>query len=359
MKPGEIYYGHVRPREISTLTFLNRLRMECEIRAGLKPMMPPTIRTTKSKKIEKVLFVSPSSSSGFGHPCYTFLGPLQEFADTSHFDQMAILKDGKKHMNEMLLREVERSSPDLVFFFIFREEFDPRILRYISEETSSVTFNCFADDEWRFHYYTRFWAPLFNFCSTTDPSAPEMYKKLGYGNVMLNPWGIDPALFRKMDKKHLYDVSFVGAAYHHRKKLMKRLTAKGINIKCFGPGWDSGVLGLEQMVEVFNQSRINLNFSKSMYDPNIRMLKSRPFEVSASGGFVLTETTPALGDYYDLEKEVGVFEDEEELVEKLRYYLSHGEERQLMAEAAYKRTLKDHTSQKRLRKIFSWIESSL
>ena len=43
------------------------------------------------------------------------------------------------------------------------------------------------------------------------------------------------------------------------------------------------------------------------------------------------------------------------MIEKVRYYLSHEDERTAIAEAGYRRTLKDHTYRQRFQEIFEQI----
>jgi spore maturation protein CgeB len=359
MRPGEFYFRHLHPARLSALSSINRLRIEAEMRLGLKPMTPPAPKVEKSRKIKKILFISPTEASGFGHPVSTYMGALKELADTAHIDfESSYKKDGKRKMNETILREVERSSPDLVFFFLYTDEFYPETIRRITRDTSSITFNCFADDEWRFESYTRFWAGLFDFCSTTHKPAIEMCSRLGQDNVIFNPWSADPAVFRKMGLEKRFDVSFVGMAYPERKATMARLAKKGVNVECFGGGWPAGPLGAGKMTEVINRSRINLNLSRSIYR-GVRMMKSRPFEVASCGSFLLSENFPDMGECFESGKEMAFFEDEDELAEKVRYYLAHDEEREAMAEAAHARLLKEHTSMHRVKRLFAWMESKI
>jgi spore maturation protein CgeB len=78
----------------------------------------------------------------------------------------------------------------------------------------------------------------------------------------------------------------------------------------------------------------------------------RTFEVPACGAFMLAERTPEHQEYFREGEEVGYFSSPAELVEKVRYYLTHDNERQCMAEAAYRKvTSGNHTYAHRLQQI--------
>ena len=83
----------------------------------------------------------------------------------------------------------------------------------------------------------------------------------------------------------------------------------------------------------------------------------RLFEVAMAGGFQLVDSVlPEVGEYFEIGKEVVTFDNEYDCVEKLRYYLSHPDDRLLIASAAQKRVLKEHTYTHRISKILSEIQ---
>lgn len=142
------------------------------------------------------------------------------------------------------------------------------------------------------------------------------------------------------------------------------------------------------MISTFSRSKINLNFSESSVlwglkpvakvflkrrcDGSIRMnefremyssaqvlfnrrraqIKGRIFEVPGCGGFLLTSSADRLDQYYRVGEEIGVFEGPDDLIDKIRYYLRHDEERERIRLAGYERTLKDHTFEQRFRQLF-------
>jgi spore maturation protein CgeB len=59
-----------------------------------------------------------------------------------------------------------------------------------------------------------------------------------------------------------------------------------------------------------------------------------------------------LHDFFESGKEIETFSSKEELVDKVKYYLTHSKEREEIASNGYKRFLNEHTSIKRFEKMF-------
>jgi spore maturation protein CgeB len=75
---------------------------------------------------------------------------------------------------------------------------------------------------------------------------------------------------------------------------------------------------------------------------NIRM-----FEVTGAGSLLLTENAPNLQDLFEPNQEVAVYNNTDELIEKIRYYLAAPQECQAIAAAGQKRTLTHHSTLQR------------
>jgi spore maturation protein CgeB len=82
-------------------------------------------------------------------------------------------------------------------------------------------------------------------------------------------------------------------------------------------------------------------------------IKGRNFEIPGCGGFQLTGNADNLEQYYQDGSEVVIFRNHGELIDKIRYYLAHDEERSAIARAGYERTLREHTYVHRFREIFA------
>jgi spore maturation protein CgeB len=70
---------------------------------------------------------------------------------------------------------------------------------------------------------------------------------------------------------------------------------------------------------------------------------SRTFEIPACGGFMLHERTDEVLSFFTEGTEIACFGDEVELVEKIRYYLAHDQEREKMRRAAHERCIAEYS----------------
>jgi spore maturation protein CgeB len=114
----------------------------------------------------------------------------------------------------------------------------------------------------------------------------------------------------------------------------------------FPPGIIQGKYGDNEFVALVRGAAINLGFTQMMADVTKeypRMIRLRDFEVPIAGGFYLTQNCPELSEYFEVGKEVAVWETAQDVVERCRYYLERPEERARIAEAGRERALNNHT----------------
>jgi spore maturation protein CgeB len=279
---------------------------------------------------------------------------------------------GKRRMNAELISFAEDAKPDVSFFVLFTDEIAPRTLEEIARRTAAPTINWFADDHWRFENFTRHYAPSLTWSVTTDADSIEKYRAIGCNNVIRSQWACNRYAYSKVTDELDHDVTFVGQPHGDRREVIERLRAAGHKVECWGFGWPAGRVNHEEMVRIFSSSRINLNLSNSS-EPDMRLrariyrlvkrideggprpsqIKGRTFEVPGSGGFLLTDRVPHLQDYFELDKEIAVFDSTEDLLERVGWWLAHPDERAAVAEAGYRRVLAEHTYDHRFQEIFA------
>jgi len=217
----------------------------------------------------KVLLVAPQyaygdKSKGFSYEHYNFFLPLQKVADAvALFDFMEIMRShGREAMNKRMLDTVKRNEFHLVILVPQTDQFIPEIIDDINRH--AITVGYFFDDMWRINY-ARFWAEHFTYVTTSDINGIKKFSKAGYNNVIYSPFACNVEVYVKKNIPKLYDVSFVGEYHPLRDWYIKQIRRAGISVKVWGNGWEqANFLDLDDMVNVFNQSRINLNLSNSI-----------------------------------------------------------------------------------------------
>lgn len=116
------------------------------------------------------------------------------------------------------------------------------------------------------------------------------------------------------------------------------------------------VFGLE-MFQVIHDSKITLNIhadSSPRFASNMRL-----FEITGTGTCMVTDWKENLPELFEPDKEVVVYKTVDECVEKVRWLLEHPKEREEIASAGQRRTLKEHTYMHRAVRLDEIIQMGL
>ncbi len=302
-----------------------------------------------------------------------------------------IFQSGKDYLNEKILLSAKKNRYDLIFFFIFKDEIFESTLKYLKNELGIITLGWMADDHWRFEIFTKYIANNYSYIITTDKDTLPKYKENNLSNVIFSQWACNHHYYKPIENKKINKISFVGMYYGTRGKDINYLKKNLGNISCWGYGWPSGKIEDEKKIEIYSQSLINLNFSKSSNQKNLKsfikiflkkntnknfqinttkeildntknffknssnQIKARIFEVIGCKTFLLSENSDYIDEYFEVDKEIVLFSDLKEAEEKIRYYLKNETELNKIAKAGYERVLRDHTYEKRFNQIFKII----
>ena len=280
-----------------------------------------------------------------------FFEPLKNIGyDVTRYNYIERLNHiGKRKMKEEILELAKSENPDYIFYITYRDEIPQKTLKKLNRKGYKVV-GWFSDDHWRFDSYSKFISKNL-FCSiTTDNEAVTKYK-LNNLNVIKSQWAGNPKYYHPIPATKKYDVTFVGQKYSPRDEIIEFLQRNHIPIKTFGKGWGNYV-SFEKITSIFSNSKINLNISASSWDPKIKQIKGRIFEVPMCGGFLLTDYVDDLGNYFDIGKEIVCYEDEQDLIYKIKYYLKNEKERKKIAMSGYYASLERNTWENRFHDIF-------
>ena len=338
------------------------------------------------------------ASRGYSFEHYNFYLSLKAMGhQLTTFDYPTeAAQHGRRIANQRLQSIVNHEQPDALFAVIQHDTIDTRTIQRISDNTDTVTINWFCDDHWQFDTLSKKWTPCFNHVVTTSNTALAKYQKHNLQNVIKSQWGANHQLYKPTPGEPVYDVTFVGQPYGVRTQAIETLKRAGINVQAWGNGWPAGKLSQNEMIRVFSQSRINLNFAdasstgrtrleriakshtirslqdkpalwriwdwsqraakwdkqRQAQDNPPKQIKGRTFEVPACGGFLLTQPAEDLANYLKPGQDCATFETIDDLIDQVRYYLEHEDERQAIASQGYQRTLAEHTYAARFKAIF-------
>jgi len=167
------------------------------------------------------------------------------------------------------------------------------------------------------------------------------------------PQAVDSQIYKPSGDKRDIPVSFIGQKYGMRAKFIEALRKLGIEIQCFGSGWENGLA--KDSVEIYLRSRINLGLGETGKSDRMTCIKGRDFEIPGTGSLYLTSYDPELAWLFNIGKEILCYRNEMDCAQQIRYYLSNTEHADAIASAGRARCLKQHTWTLRFESLLRWM----
>lgn len=210
-----------------------------------------------------------------------------------------------------------------------------------------------------------------------DDRLPEMWKTKNSGSIGLKdgldfvlttakdvcPWFMAeglPAIYWPLasssefyfphERKDI-PVSFIVNNYGFRSEIIKGLIKSGIDVQCFGHGWENGYVNTVKASEILGRSKIALGIGTIGHTKNILTMKLRDFDAPMSGALYITQRNAELDSFYTENKEIVYYSTIKELAEKVKFYLNNVNETKLISERARNRALHDHTWEIRFKQL--------
>ena len=161
------------------------------------------------------------------------------------------------------------------------------------------------------------------------------------------------------------DVLFVGITRGVYREIIKDMMKTDFDVSIYGTGWEQYVnekyikgqfIPNEKVHEYYSSCKILLNDHwEDMRD--LDFPSNRLFDALACGTFVISDKIPSAETLF--EGNVITYENAEDLNEKIKYYLSHDEERRMIAEKGKEIVLKNHTFDNRVDTIIDSLKNLL
>ena len=267
--------------------------------------------------------------------------------------------------------------PDMALF-IKSPYVAPKTLRSLKEEFGIFLTNYSLDDWFSLNpkavsSLMRECIPLWDLMVTTKRyNVPEL-QTAGARRAVFVRCGYDPLVHhpvRPTPKEHRRwqsDLLFVGTFERDRAEQLQYLCERvSPRLRVHGGSWPvkrlqeplrtcvtgTELVGREKLL-AFGCTKIGLAFLRKV---NRDTYTDRSFEIPACGAFMLAERSAEHALLYQEDKEIACFASPDELADKVRYYLTHEDERQQIAEAGYQRVIAGkHTYKDRLIEILNYI----
>jgi len=354
-----------------------------------------------------------------GHDIVPFqynLTPHFRNLDPANPRQRKFIEENRPRLEQALLKQIKeahrRKPIDLFFSYFYSACCRPEVIREI-RSMGIMTINWYCNASYQFHLVSEI-APAYDYCLVPEKFRLDDYRRIG-ANPIYCQEAANPNIYKPYSVPQEYDVTFVGQRYGDRPEYIRYLLDKGIDVRVWGPGWCpkpvgifskddisvwrklaklrtfygwkmvahklyqsvSGYLGKqhntpqipleicgpplsdEDLIKMYSRSRINLGFSSCgetyRLDKRILQVRLRDFEAPMSGAFYMTEYMEELEEFFDIGKEIVCYYDKADLVEKIRYYLSHDSEREEIRQAGYQRAKNDHSWQRRFTNVFKQV----
>ncbi len=203
----------------------------------------------------------------------------------------------------------------------------------------------------------------------------EALKRAGASQVHYLPMAAHPVVHHPVmltaDEQQEYgaDVSFVGAGYANRRRLLPEWLSKEWTFKLWGNEWDGAAdlscvlqrngarIDTDTCVKVFNATAINLNLHSSSgigLDTHPDFVNPRAFEIAACGAFQLVDERTLLSELFTSE-EIVCFRSPNDVPSLIRTWLKDSAGRRAYAEAAQRRVLHEHTYRHRMQDLLAAV----
>jgi spore maturation protein CgeB len=321
---------------------------------------------------------------------------------------------GRARFSEKLLdafrREHNREPFDLFFTYLIDGMVDVGAIDEI-RRAGVVTCNFSCNNAHQFYLVEEI-SPHFAYNLHSEKDARAKFLAIG-ANPLWWPMASNPKYFKPLDLPRTVAVSFVGMNYALRARYITHLLEHGLDVNVYGPGWQWGArtrsrsiairylfllrslaaispkgqlrasamlaehdfrrslsvrfpnnvhapISDEELIQLYSRSHISLGFLEvhDRHDPTkivTRHLHLREFEAPMSGALYCTGYMDELTEFYEPDKEVLMYRNEQELYEKVRYYLAHSDQAEMVRCAGHRRALAHHTYHTRFQKLFADI----
>lgn len=296
-------------------------------------------------KTLNVLFLTESQNADWGHAKDIVEGLRQHVTIvTTVIYSEKYLEIGSSGLKKLLSETIIQEHVDIVVVFMgITCILDPWFLSKISNMLGCKIVLIFTDAEHSFENHDKYYAQCADLSWLFAAPMEGFFNIHNFPTYAKQGFYLPKYQSTNVDKD--ISVSFIGGIYRaDRKEYLDFLSKNGVDV--FVAGYDSprGEVDFLEKNSIISRSKIHLNFTKvqnKSKNINVRLhqQKGRPIEASLLNTFVLSESYSGLEMVFDQNDEIPTFEDKQDLLEKIKYYLVNTEQRDAATKKAHLKSL--------------------
>lgn len=346
-----------------------------------------------------------------GHDVYLFRA--EEGAQAKALKSDKLRARFSQKLLDTFRKEHARCPFDLFFAYLMNGMAEPGAIDQI-RKSGVPTCNFSCNNTHQFDLVAEL-SPHFDYNLHSEKDAAQKFRDIG-ANPVWFPMAANPKYYHPVDVPRSLDVSFVGRNYAKRPYYIWHLLENGIDAHIYGPEWrlksdtllrqflrvgkrtqialkallavsferkarqSSQLARLDfserlrtkysrklhypltddEMIRTYSESKISLGFLE-VFDKHDasgivkQHLHLRDFEAPMCGALYITGYCEELEHFFEPDKEVVVYRNEHELLDKVRYYLKNPSDALKIREAGLYRSLNSNTYQKRFISVFEFM----
>ena len=229
---------------------------------------------------------------------------------------------------------IKEYNPD----FVFHVCYDLIHTEFIKLRDFTKVYVVQSDDDYRYDVFAKFWIPLVDGI-ISYPGNYTQYEKDGLGEnqfVKIN-WGFNPNTMT-YSGKNTTDIflSHCGGLHADREDKIQQFQLKGnYNVQLANNCY------YEEIKRVWSDSKFSLTFTQNAMKTG-QQVKGRVTEIP-NFSLMVSEYFTGLENYYDLEKEIVLFDSVEEAIDKIEYLNKNEKEYKKIFESGKKRVWNTNT----------------
>jgi spore maturation protein CgeB len=284
--------------------------------------------------------------------------PLSHIVDRHRL--LTIMEGG---MKRKLVEHVRRFLPDVVFLYVINAQSMDSAVREIKKIGCKVVMWRGLSPDNLSEGIRRVLSEI-DCLFIYDKTYVSLYHRLGCRKVELVPLGIDTRYIDSISPgSGMPKISFIGMIDDKRFRLLSRLADLSLGVWSWNYSRSAypilaslfrGEASGDKAISILKSSLVSLNAHRDFEQSggNYRL-----FEIAASGALQLVDDMPDISRYFTPGEEIITYRNENDLRDKVLYYLRNENERCQIAANAYQRVKRSHDIDDRFKLISDVVKS--